>query len=40
MQARGDYVLVAPFGTTCDARVRIPTTNGLGALQVRTMCGD
>lgn len=40
MQARGDHVLVAPFGTSCDARVRIPTTNGLGALQVRPMCGN
>ncbi|GAA2177336.1 hypothetical protein GCM10009847_02820 [Leucobacter tardus] len=39
MQARGDHVLVAPFGTSCDARTRIPTTNGLGALQLRPMCG-
>lgn len=39
MQARGDHVLVAPFGTDCDARVRIPTAGGIGSVELRPMCG-
>lgn len=40
MDALNEHVLFAQQGTDCDARVRIPTSDGIGSVELRPMCGN